>query len=167
MKRVYMADDGTIFEKRNWCLEYEELLRAAEKAVSKIKFREIVPGWNLDPEPIKLHKKEDIWEAWSAFLEIVKELVLWSGEYKEYKSWPDDEPRDIEEKLVGWLDEYSKEHQNIFPIALTGSWNGFNRIRQKFEAINFENGEEYVGSFGTKGMEGRREFLRSIKDDRE
>ena len=167
MERVYRAIDGTIFEKRNWCLEYEELLRAAEKAVENIKFREIKPGWNLDPEPIKNHEKEDIWDAWARFLEITKELVVWSGVYKEYIPHPGAEPEDIEEKLLTQLSKYSEEHLNIFPISLSEySWPGFLEIRRRFASINFENGEEYVGSFGNRGMEGRKDYLKMIEDGR-
>lgn len=166
MKKVWQAIDGLVLDEKSWCKEYEELLAKAEAAVESIKFREITEGWNQDPEPIKKHDPEIIWKAWSDFLAVVSELVVWSGSYTEYAQYPGSDPRDIEENLLGQLEKYSKEHMNVYPVALWNDWPGFWAIRRKFEAVNFENGEEYVGSFGTKGAEGREMFLDMIKESK-
>ncbi len=164
MKQVWQADDGKLFEDKQWCEEYESLLKRAEKAIEPVKFRVIREGWNLDPEPIKKHPVEVVHKAWSDFLEVVKELVVWSEVYTKYQSFYEDEPRDIQQTLLDQLDKYSKEHRVLFPIALKSMWPKFREIAQKFESLNMENGEEYVGSFGIHGMEGRREFLKVIEN---
>lgn len=167
MKKVYQAIDGLILDKKSWCEEYEALLSKAEKAVEQVNFRVIELGWNLDPKPIKQHDPEIIWKAWYNFLEVVKELIVWSGSYTEYSQHPGAEPRDIENDLLEQLTRYQNEHLNIYPVALWNEWPGFWDIRRKFEAINFENGEEYVGSFGAKGSEGRKSFLDYINESKE
>ena len=166
MKLVWQAEDGELFDEEEWCREYEELLERAIDAIKPIKFRVIEKGWNLDPEPIKQHPLEVVHKAWSDFLEVVKDLIVWSGVYTEYQNEYSSEPRDIEQNLLDQLDKYSKEHKAVYPVALWGSWPGFRGISQKFESINMENGEEYVGSFGQRGMEGRREFLEMIKESK-
>lgn len=164
MRICYKAEDGVVFYKKKDCFEYEELLKRAQNAVKDIKFREVKEGWNNDPDPIKFHDKEEVWKAWSEFLSVVKDLVTWCGMYRDYKSYETDEPRDIESTLLEQLERYSTEHRNVYPISLTSEgWYGFDAIRRKFEAVNFENGEEYVGSFGTRGMEGRKSYLEMIE----
>lgn len=165
MKKVWQARDGAIFGEKQACAEYEELLGKAEQAISGIKFRELTEGWNLDPEPIKQHDKQEIWDAWTKFCEASKELVEWAAaDYEEYQPYPEQPARNIKDSLLEQLDRYSTEHKNLYPLSITSyGWLGFTQIRRKFEAINFENGEEYVGSFGTRGMQGRKEYLESLK----
>lgn len=86
--------------------------------------------------------------------------------YTEYQSEYDTEPRDIQQNLLDQLDKYSEEHRAIYPVVLWNDWPGFRGISQKFESINMENGEEYIGSFGQKGMEGRKQFLKMIEESK-
>lgn len=166
MRQVWQALDGELFEEEQWCKEYEGLLEKALKAIEPIKFRTIEHGWNLDPEPIKQHPLEVVHKAWSDFLGVVKELILWSEMYTEYQNDFDPSPRDIQQSLLDQLDKYSEEHRVVYPIALWNDWPGFRGISQRFEAINMENGEEYIGSFGQKGMEGRKQFLEMIEESK-
>ena len=166
MKVVYQARDGVTFNKRKWCLEYEDLLDKADRAISGIKFRSPDDYWVTNP--IIQHEKKDIYRAWSEFLKVVKELVVWSGMYIDYRdpySYNPD-PVNKEEEILSKLDRSIKEHRNIYPTTLSGTWIGFDQIRRKFEAINFDTGEEYIGSFGTS-LGGRDSYLRMVKEEQE
>jgi hypothetical protein len=166
MKVVYQARDGVTFDKRKWCLEYEDLLDKADRAISSIKFRSPNDYWVTNP--IIQHEKKDIHKAWSEFLKVVKELVVWSGMYIDYHDpySSDTDPVNKEEVILEILDKSIKENRNIYPVTLSGTWFGFDQIRRKFEAVNFDTGEEYIGSFGTS-PDGRDCYLRMVKEEQE
>ena len=75
----------------------------------------------------------------------------------------EEEPENKEEWILGIIDGWKEKHHCCFPIRLHDFY-GFHAIFRKFEAINFDNGEEYIGSFGSCG-DGRERYLEMVKEE--
>ena len=164
MKICYRADDGVVFYKKKDCKEYEELYNKALKTIEGFNFRDPDDDWVLNP--IIQHDKEEVWKVYNNFLDVTKELALWTNYYKHYKVNEYDEEEEAENKeewILGIIDGWKEKHHCCFPIRLHDFY-GFHAIFRKFEAINFDNGEEYIGSFGSCG-DGRERYLEMVKEE--
>ena len=155
MRKVFMATDGTLYKKAKYCRQYERFLRRAQATISGL-------GMRGDDEPITGEIKQldlpRVLAAWREFVNIIIQLVEWSGELQYYIPYSGASPMNVQERTITLLNKYRDNNENILPIAVKDKWAGISYIYRKFEAVNFDNGEEYCGSFGVnKDREG---FLR-------
>lgn len=165
MQVVYKAYDGTIFNVEEYCLEYETICGEAEIAVEHVKFRD----YEKQPvyeEPIIYHNPETVQKAWRDFLGVIIKLIKWSEMYKEWTGMSgDEEPEDIEDKMIAWIQGYSDNLENKMLISFENmNFYLFNSILHKFKAVNLKTGKEYVhGTYRPEMTD--EEYLEQIKKD--